>query len=651
MRTGLKILHIICFLLLLGSGDFQVRRLTVTGRDGPIEALRGDNVTIPCLLSGVPIPLNLQILSVVWTLRLQNGTEHEVYGFRSSSHQSSRPGSHMNDRDLQQGNASLSIPDIQIEDEGDYICFVIVTPESSTTTSTLHVSVKPQTSMHHKRIIEDGYVGSVFCEVSNFYPEEVKIWWVKHSKGITTSSSLDEDVSLTKQFRNSDGTFNVTSVLTVRPNSRDEPGDVFFCIVSHRSLKEEISLAFIVPNLPTWIYILLPCSSTVFFILLASYGRFLWKYFTIGDITISEISGNYSIPHMKRTTLTCQITNFRQKEIQINVYLKRRNDKKHLIASWESNNSSNYLLMAEDQRDNSHILPLLEKGAASRTLLPVEMEAEIRKSSTGMYKCLCSITITPSADRDNEAMLGVEVEQASLKRPISVRRTLNVYSPVVNIIISDIIGETWIPHVKKTTLSCQITRFRTKDIHIKLYLKRRNNMKKHLIHSWPSMGRPSDGNNTTLPVEMEDAVNDTMLPVEMEDAVNDTMLPVEMEDAVNDTMLPVEMENAVNDTMLQVEMENAVNDTMLQVEMENAVNDTMLPVEMEVEMTETENGSYKCDCRISLTPNIDTDDGAILTLEVDHDALEWPEYKYHILNVIKGDKPSLWRRWNEHVVK
>lgn len=129
----------------------------------------------------------------------------------------------------------------------------------------------------------------------------------------------------------------------------------------------------------------------------------------------------------------------------------------------------------------------------------------------------------------------------------------------VNVIISDIIGETWIPHMKKTTLSCQITGFRPKDIHITLHLKRRNEMKKHLIHSWPSMDRPSDGNNT------------------------------------------------------------------------------MLPVEMEVEMTETEDGSYKCDCRMSLTPNIDTDDGTVLILEVTHAAMRWPRYRYRALNVIKGE--------------
>ncbi|XP_040183827.1 uncharacterized protein LOC120916955 [Rana temporaria] len=158
-----------------------------------------------------------------------------------------------------------------------------------------------------------------------------------------------------------------------------------------------------------------------------------WRFFKLGEPSLSEISGDRSIPHMKRTTLTCQITNFKQKEIQINVYLKRRHEiKRQLIASWDStdqtpsNKSANDLL--NTQRDNKfHNLPLLEKGDESRTLLSVEMDVKMAKSWIGMYNCLCSITITPSADKDEGAVLAVEVEHASLKWPVSVGRTLTVY--------------------------------------------------------------------------------------------------------------------------------------------------------------------------------------------------------------------------------
>ncbi|XP_040183828.1 uncharacterized protein LOC120916956 [Rana temporaria] len=624
MRIGQKIPHVIFFLLLLGSGDFQVRGLTVTGKDGPTEALRGEDVTIPCLLSGVLIPLNLQILSVRWSRRLQNGTEYTIYQFHDSHHQSSRPGSHMNDRDLQQGNASLSIPNIQITDEGDYHCSVIVTPDADSATSTLHVSVKPQTNLIYRGLnealylgpasCEVGYPGPAFCEVSNFYPEEVKIRWVKHSKGITTSTSLDEDVSFTTPLRNRDGTFNVTSMLNLRPDSRDEPGDIFSCIVTHRSLKEEISLNFTVPRpSPVVVIIILALLVLCIVVLLT----ILWKKcLRKGEPSLSEISGDGRIPHMKRGTLTWQITNFIKKEIQINVYLKRRNDIKLLISSWDSTD------WKISYNDSSNVLSLLEKGAKCRTLLSVEMEVEMTKSWTGKYKCLCSISITPDKYTDDGAVIVVEVEHPSLKWPVSVRRTLNVYSPVVGKpVVSDISGEMWIPHMK-TTLSCQITKFKLKKLQINLYLKRCNDMKNHLIHSWVSVDRPSRKDNTAAGRHSRDPIEEDSL---LEDAGYDTMLPVEMEDAGNDTILPVEMEDAGNDTKL--------------------------PVEMEVKMTKTEDESYKCDCTISLTPNIDTDDGAVLAVEVDHAALEWPEYKYHILNVIKGDKPGLWRRWKKRVIK
>ncbi|CAI9538479.1 unnamed protein product [Staurois parvus] len=151
----------------------------------------------------------------------------------------------MNDKDLQQGNASLSIPNIQITDEGDYRCFVIFTPDSDSATSTLQVSVKPQMALSHNQQVEGGIKGSVRCEVNNFYPEAVKIRWDKSSKSNIRSSPWDKDVYFTSPLGNSDGTFSVTSVLIVEPTTDAEPGDVFFCIVSHRSLEEEMTLSML----------------------------------------------------------------------------------------------------------------------------------------------------------------------------------------------------------------------------------------------------------------------------------------------------------------------------------------------------------------------------------------------------------------------
>ncbi|XP_073462117.1 uncharacterized protein [Aquarana catesbeiana] len=360
--------------------------------------------------------------------------------------------------------------------------------------------VKPQTTLNYDKHIEAGIPGSVFCEINYFYPEAVKVRWVKYCITTATNSSLDRDVSLTIPLRNSDGTFNVTSLLTIRQSTGIEPGDVFFCTVSHRSLKEEMTLSFIMPSWSPlkdivfslfafcvitfltyflkmyfkkgrrpWIYnvlrfIFIASCIIIVYLIVSLIGSLVatddvrvkmyitlsgiiisyligmhfdvtvWRFFRLGEPSLSEISGDRNIPHMKRTTLTCYITNFRQKEIQINVYLKRSHEiKRPLIAKWDStdrtssNKSLNDLSIAGGQRDNKvHTLPLLEKGDESRTLLPVEMDVKMTKSWIGLYKCLCSITITPSADTDDGAVLAVEVEHASLKWPISVYRTLTV---------------------------------------------------------------------------------------------------------------------------------------------------------------------------------------------------------------------------------
>ncbi|XP_077309761.1 uncharacterized protein LOC143929689 isoform X2 [Lithobates pipiens] len=362
-------------------------------------------------------------------------------------------------------------------------------------------SVTPQTTLNYDKHIEAGIPGSVFCEISNFYPEAVKVRWVKYSMNMATDSSLDRDVSLTIPLRNSDGTYNATSLLTVRQSTGIEPGDVLFCIVSHRSLKEEMTLSFIMPGWSPlkdivfslfafcvitfliyllkkyynkgrrpWIHTVLRFIFIASFIMIAflivsliysvvatddvrvkiyialsgiiisyligmHFDMNFWRFFKFGVPSLSEISGDRYIPHMKRTTLTCQITNFRQQEIQINVYLRRCHEiKRQLIASWDStdqtpsNKSIKDSSTAGDQRDNKVLfLPLVEKGDENRTLLPVEMDVKITKSWFGLYNCLCSITITPSADTDDGAALSVEVEHASLQSPISVYRTLTMY--------------------------------------------------------------------------------------------------------------------------------------------------------------------------------------------------------------------------------
>ncbi|CAI9553137.1 unnamed protein product, partial [Staurois parvus] len=66
----------------------------------------------------------------------------------------------------------------------------------------------------------------------NFYPEAVTIRWVKFSKSNSRNSPWDKDVSVTTLLGNSDGTFSVTSVLTVEPTNRRVNPEMYSSVLS-----------------------------------------------------------------------------------------------------------------------------------------------------------------------------------------------------------------------------------------------------------------------------------------------------------------------------------------------------------------------------------------------------------------------------------
>ncbi|XP_077309751.1 natural cytotoxicity triggering receptor 3 ligand 1-like [Lithobates pipiens] len=392
MRSRWRAPKIVFFLLLLGSADSQVQKLRVTGKDSPVKGLVGEDVTLPCLLSGVRTPLNLLVVRVLWKLKSPDGAERQVYHFESFKHSPSRSGSHMADSDLVQGNFSLYIPHVQISDDGDYICSVLVSPDDGSAKFPLHVSVKPQTALPRFVSIDLSHENSltVSCDASMFYPETITIRWVKYSRSSGTNSSLDRDTCARLPSRNSDGTFNVTSTVIVSPSSIGEDGDKYFCVVSHRSLDEKTALTFILSVSETKmtvgtmiaIVIIVILSIPLMLLSLILYMRRLKKE----KPRLSWIMKDDRVFHKEKATLFCQITGFRPKKLTINLFLEMPNSEnetnhKDLIHSWKSTDhdpsSTNSFTAPESltaggrNAKASAIIPLMEIGLERSLLLSV----------------------------------------------------------------------------------------------------------------------------------------------------------------------------------------------------------------------------------------------------------------------------------------
>ncbi|XP_069823847.1 natural cytotoxicity triggering receptor 3 ligand 1-like [Dendropsophus ebraccatus] len=218
------------------SAKLEIRRV-----DSPIEVSPGHGTTLPCLFYGYEAPLNLSMVSVRWTLRTSEG-DKQVYWFHGGDHTQTRPGSHIPESGLMGGDGSLYISNIKPIDDGEYTCTVIVNPEKAIGKVTMEVSAVPTCTVSDPRLeMTPDQQRVATCYVSGFYPQPVTIHWVKHSKASSSNSELDIETCTKAPVKNPNGTYNVRSIMAVRPRSTEEDGDVYSCVITHRSLRDPLT--------------------------------------------------------------------------------------------------------------------------------------------------------------------------------------------------------------------------------------------------------------------------------------------------------------------------------------------------------------------------------------------------------------------------
>eukprot|EP00062_Callorhinchus_milii_P003622 gi/632941128/ref/XP_007885698.1/ PREDICTED: uncharacterized protein LOC103174897 isoform X1 [Callorhinchus milii] len=100
-------------------------------------------------------------------------------------------------------------------------------------------SAQPQVSLSPEHIIiTNGSAGFLRCDATGFYPQEILFRWVKVSHGRETDI-IPSDFSTEYKGTNRDGTFSVSSQLRIRPNL-DDDGNKYMCVVTHRTLSYNI---------------------------------------------------------------------------------------------------------------------------------------------------------------------------------------------------------------------------------------------------------------------------------------------------------------------------------------------------------------------------------------------------------------------------
>ncbi|XP_075043673.1 uncharacterized protein LOC142103528 [Mixophyes fleayi] len=466
---------------LIGAGA-----LRVTMNKPFIGALREEDVTIPCDIADI---VSGRTVAVQWT-RTWDGNTTSVYDHFPGRVMAYRPGAIMVESEVERGNAELHIPRVQFSDEGEYTCTVIVTPNEAKGKSTLEVSARPSATLTPGDIgIELGTEKSVMCEVINFYPQSAVIRWVRHNKDPPGYVAFDGGTCTSDPATNKYNTFNVTSHLTLNPTTKDD-GNKYSCIVTHRSLETELVRTFTLTVTErednTGAVIGAVIGTLISTLLLVAAVLFYFARFKKDPPILSEIMGNKEIIDMTRTTLTCQIMNFRPNDIEISVRL-RRGEEMRIIHSWRSRDHTPPALMARDSNTGGDPVIIdvdehqgLIDGAVNHEERPlqIEMAPVIKPRRFGSFICECSIHITPSIE-DNGSELSVEVSHPALTSPVCVRRRLNVIGVAPKLLT--IMAPECLIHDEMVTLTCPINGFKPRALSIIWLKKDQNNQETELV--------------------------------------------------------------------------------------------------------------------------------------------------------------------------
>uniref|UniRef100_A0A4W3GKA0 Natural cytotoxicity triggering receptor 3 ligand 1-like n=1 Tax=Callorhinchus milii TaxID=7868 RepID=A0A4W3GKA0_CALMI len=240
----------------------------------------GTNVTINC--DFVPdAPVEPQFLLVSWKRNNELVISYFKGGIRVS-----RVGTRFAG-ELAKGKAALFLPEVGIEDQGDYECTVIASPDEGSATCTLRISASPSVPPVGPLLeLKPGFRRSLRCEASGFYPEEISILWFKISTVETLQEMTGQEIQRGNPVRNSDGTFSAVNVLTLRAPPV-VGGDSYICHVRHEAsetlVKQRVTIT-VTGSLPWYSWFSITCAVILLMALLVMF--IIIKYKQLVDLPL-----------------------------------------------------------------------------------------------------------------------------------------------------------------------------------------------------------------------------------------------------------------------------------------------------------------------------------------------------------------------------
>uniref|UniRef100_H3ACB2 Ig-like domain-containing protein n=1 Tax=Latimeria chalumnae TaxID=7897 RepID=H3ACB2_LATCH len=296
-------------IFLLIWGNVTSAALNVNIEPSPVISDLGSDVLLHCSFTVDTPSIDFSFLIVKWFLK---GVVLMEFNDKITV---SRPRMKMSDTEISKGNASLSISDIRIVDEGDYICSILYTPEKIEKT----VSLAVKAVSVFAPVISESKETDLVCSASGYHPTEITVQWLRNGQVLN-------DAKLSSLQRNPDNTSSISSTYTFTPTNQDKD-KAYSCHVNHTALRKPIEEDILLNYVGNWhfhwpLFLLLCSRTSKFFFFFFFFLKLMLTTMTYSPVLFParpEVSDIKEIPVSgeDEVKFTVDVSKFYPKEIQI----------------------------------------------------------------------------------------------------------------------------------------------------------------------------------------------------------------------------------------------------------------------------------------------------------------------------------------------